>query len=143
MYYTNTLDNIEKGYKWLETEVLAELEPSALNKKIVEEKQKNYNPWSEESIEVLNIKLKGKYHSSDILPFFTLGCCNINIATEFRKASESDDFWTNLGADSMFHGTEGGLHIAYHFHEFGISSNRNFVEVFSNCKKEQTVEGTI
>lgn len=141
MHYANYHDNIEKGYKWLLREIQAELEPDALNKKLAEEKQTRYDDWRDEKIAVLEVKLKEKYHSSDILPFFTLGCCDIDIGNVFKKASEQDDFWKNLWIESMFHGTEGDLHIAYHFHEMGISSNSNFVKLFNSCKKEQTVMG--
>jgi hypothetical protein len=142
--HANLSKYIEKGYNWLLREIQAELEPDALNKKIAEEKQTRYGTrsgWRDEWIEILEVKLKEKYHSSDILPFFTLGCCNIDIGNMFKKASERDDFWKNLGIDSMFQGTEGDLHIAYHFYEMGISSNSNFVELFNSCKEEQTVMG--
>jgi hypothetical protein len=59
MHFTNTSDNIKNGCIWLEKELLDELEPSALNKKILdEEKQEDYFPWSKEIIEVLKIKSK-------------------------------------------------------------------------------------
>jgi hypothetical protein len=140
MDYNNANENIERGYKWLENEMLAELEPDALNQKILKEEQAKYK-YSWNNLDTLKIKLKEKYHSSDILPFSALGFRNSIMASEFKKASEKDDFWTNLEEERMFHGTEGELHKAYHFHEFGISSNSHFVEIFNSCKKEQTVEG--
>lgn len=141
MYHANLSKYIEKGYNWLLREIKAELEPDVLNKKISEERQKRYDDWRDAKIEMLEIKLKEKYHSSDIFLFFTLGCCDVNIGNEFKKASMRDDFWENLWIDPMFHGTEGNLHMAYHFYEMGISSNNNFVELFNSCKEEQTVMG--
>jgi hypothetical protein len=139
MHYNSVYDNVENGYKWLENEMLAELGPDGLNQKILDEEQAKY--LNDSRIEMLKIKLKEKYHSSDILPFFALGCWNAAIESEFKKASEREDFWTNLKDELMFLGPEGQLHKAYHFHEIGISSNSHFVDVFNYCKKEQTVEG--
>jgi len=73
VYHANLSKYIEKGYNWLLREIKAELEPDALNKKISEERQKRYDDWRDAKIEMLEIKLKEKYHSSDIFPFFTLG----------------------------------------------------------------------
>ena len=74
MDHANLSKYIEKGYNWLLREIQAELEPDALNKKIAEEKQTRYGTrsgWRDEWIEILEVKLKEKYHS-----VVSRKCCN-------------------------------------------------------------------
>lgn len=134
-------DSINKGLTWLEKKVEDDLEEDNLKRQLSQIGKDRYVFDREIIEELIDIKLIIKYHSSDILPFFVLSFSNSALARDFKKYTEQDEFWKHLESEIMFCATNGRSHNTYFFHEMGLSSNRHFIEIFNECKKDQTIEG--
>lgn len=139
VYFKNChFEHIQKGLRWLKSDIKYDREK--IRQEIYKIK-KNDSKYSKGCSEKPEEKLKLKYVPGDILPVCVLSLVNDPIIEEFRKSTETEEFWCDSNSDFIFQPTESYFFCVYFFHEMGFSSNRYFLNYFQEYKKALTVEG--